>query len=199
MKTFSAITNPFAVIALFLPLALGANTAHAADPAAMALLKQMQAPDVKNAQLSILVGNWKGRGTVRPSRKFSNMKVKCNLNNSWVLGGKILKQTMRCKSFLMSVQRTTYMGFDKAKGQIVGRSYGNVGPNNASITGNARNGNFDLVMVHRKKNGSGTVQNRLLTSMNSANSMSSVMSKISRRPYDVMRIEYRRTGAKTYL
>ena len=180
-------------------LGLYAGPVLAADPAALAVLKQIRTPDVKNSELSILAGSWKGRGTIRPSRRFSEMKVKCKLDNRWILGGKILKQTMRCKSFLMSVNRTTYMGFDKSSGQIIGSSYGNFGPNNASIRGKASNGSFNLVMVHAKSNGSGTVQNRLRTNLSGANTMYSVMSKISRRPYDVMRIEYRRTGGKTYL
>ncbi len=198
MKTFFAL--PLAA-ALAITLSMGASPSLARDDAALSVLQQIRSPDVKNAQLSILVGSWKGKGKVRPSRKFSEMNVKCTLNNSWILGGKLLKQTMSCKSFLMTVRRTTYLGFDKASGKIVGRSFGNFGPNNAAISGSASNGNFNLVMVHRKKNG-GSVQNRLRTSMGDSNSMYSVMSKISRRPYDVMRIEYRRSGNagnKTYL
>lgn len=168
-----------------------------ADAVSAKIVSRMKNPDAYNAHLAKLVGKWKGKGKMRPTRSLPKSSVKCSMNADWVEGGRVVKQSMTCKSFLLKVRRTSYIAYDKATRRYVGMDFGNMGPDNVTISGTGNGGRFDMNMVHYDKDSRNPKQNRLVITANGAGAMHTVMTKVSKRPYEVMNVQYHRIGGGT--
>lgn len=180
-----------------LPLAafaLASATPAIADSVSARIISKMKSPAAHHPSLIPLIGEWKGKGKMRPSRRSPRSKVRCSMSAIWVEGGRMIKQSMKCKSFLISISRTSYIAFDKATGRYVGMDFGNMGPDNVNFTGTGNGKKFDMAMTHYKPGDPQPKNNRLIISTDGASTMSTVLTKVSRRPYEILNITYRRVG-----
>ncbi len=165
-----------------------------ADAVSAAIVSQMKSPDLFNPDLGKLVGNWKGKGKLRPARRFPKSSVKCRLSAKWIEGGRVIKQDMKCKSLFMNIKRTTYIAYDKATKRYVGKDFGNMGPDNVTLSGTGSGGNFNLLMAHRKPGSGKIVHNSLVIKSLGKSAIRTTMTKVSSRPYEVMNVRYKRQG-----
>ncbi len=180
-----------------LPLAaftLSTASPALADNVSARIISQMKSPAKLHPALAQLIGDWKGKGRLRPARRFPKSKVKCTMNATWVEGGRVVKQSMTCKSFLMSIKRTSYIAYDKATGRYVGMDFGNVGPDNVTFSGTGNGKRFDMAMTHYKPGDPKPKNNKLVINTNGSTSMSTVLSKVSSRPYEILNVTYSRIG-----
>lgn len=189
------IRTPLSFAVLFVAMfALPAAGPAIADQVSASIVSKMKNPDKLNPHLAQLVGTWKGKGRIRPARRFPRAKVKCKMSATWLEGGRVIKQAMKCKSMLITVKRTSYIAYDKGTGRYVGRDFGNLGPDNVTISGTRSGNQFDLSLSYFKPGSPNKKRNRLVINSNGASTMSTVMTKISNRPYEIMNVVYRRLG-----
>ncbi|PLX45322.1 MAG: hypothetical protein C0605_01160 [Hyphomicrobiales bacterium] len=188
-------TYPLSMAVLSLAaLIFGTPGPAAADQVSAKIVAGMKSPDKMNRDLAQLIGEWEGKGKIRPARSFPRAKVKCTMNAVWLEGGRVIKQSMRCKSLLMRVNRTSYIAYDKATGRYVGRDFGNLGPDNVAISGTGTGNRFDMSTTYYKSGSDKPKHNRLVIRTGDGGTMSTVLTKVSSRPYEIMNVVYRRLG-----
>ena len=190
---FTAVAASFAALSLGV-FAIPASSPAMADQISARIISKMKSPDKLNPALSQLVGKWKGKGRFRPSRNFPRSKVKCRMSADWIEGGRVVRQSMNCKGLLISIKRTSYIAYDRATRRYVGMDFGNMGPDNVSFSGTGNGSRFDMAMTHYNSGDPNPKHHRMVISVNGTTSLSTVMSKVSRRPYEIINVVYKRQG-----
>ena len=176
-----------AALAFILPL----SAATAADERAAAILKFLKQPQANNPVLSRMVGRWRGDGLLKGSRMLPEQDVECKLSAEMIMGDKLLRQKVKCSGLLMSFKQITYLGFDAARGSFIGMAFGNLGPEKAALEGTGNVNGLDLTVSYRKAGKKKLKRNSLKISIGDRQ-MSSLMTRISSRPYRILDVAYYR-------
>ncbi len=180
----------YSALAIALPLAAATGTpAMAGDERAAAILKFIQKPQANNPVLSRMVGRWRGEGILKGSRMLPEQDVECKLSAEMIMDSKLLRQKVKCSGLLMSFKQTTYLGYDEARGSFIGMAFGNLGPEKAALEGTGDVNGLNLTVSYRKPGKKKLKRNSLKIRVGDRQ-MSSLMTKISARPYRILDVAY---------
>jgi hypothetical protein len=178
-------------LAFALPLAVATGNATAGDERAGAILKYFKQPQANNPVLSRMVGRWRGEGILKGSRMLPEQDVVCKLSAEMIMDNKLLRQKVKCNGILISFKQTTYLGFDEGRGSFLGMAFGNLGPDTAALEGTGDVNGLNLTVSYRKAGKKKLKRNSLKIRVGDQQ-MSSLMTKISSRPYRILDVAYYR-------